>query len=245
MKETYIAGCYWTVRPESLEVSAQRAATFFQLLSRCDPVFARWFEQADSQRQALKLQFEPTLETFLRFFKKKRYQDLGGYDFGAWTGHKEGHGSMVLLCTGLDSELLTNSCVIWLPSDEPEYSHVLTPSVLAEVMRALTLAWEPEWGVVVSDQLRSKLTKKPAEETFVGWLTYLSRYRGTVPPLPAPARIEPVEDRGTLITLSPERLSGSNPEHVALAERTQARLRKAGLLEPLKPWNELVAGPRS
>jgi hypothetical protein len=67
---------------------------------------------------------------------------------------------MVLLCTGLDSELLTNSCVLWLPSDEPG-------------------------------------------------------------------------------------MSGSNPEHVALAERTQALLRKAGLLGPVKPWHELVAGQRS
>lgn len=57
--------------------------------------------------------------------------------------------------------------------------------------------------------------------------------------------MEPVEERGTLLTLSPERLSGSNPEHVALAERTQERLRKAGLLGPLRPWHELVANQRS
>ena len=38
-----------------------------------------------------------------------------------------------------------------------------------------------------------------------------------LPALPAPVRIEPVEDKGTLVILTPKRFSASNPEHVALA----------------------------
>jgi hypothetical protein len=43
-------------------------------------------------------------------------------------------------------------------------------------------------------------------------------------------RAEPVGDKGTLVILTPERLSPSNPEHVALAWRVQKLLEERGLL---------------
>jgi hypothetical protein len=80
------------------------------------------------------------------------------------------------------------------------------------------------------------MSKDATVDTFVGWVTYFSRARGTVPPLPAPVRIEPVEDKGTLVILMPERFTVSNPEHLALAARVQALLDQAGLLHPLRPF---------
>ena len=65
MKETYYAGAYWACRKESAEESARRAEAFFRHLSRCDSIYVRWFEQANSLRKALQLQFEPTSETFM------------------------------------------------------------------------------------------------------------------------------------------------------------------------------------
>jgi hypothetical protein len=46
-------------------------------------------------------------------------------------------------------------------------------------------------------------------------------------------RVEPVEDKGTLVILTPERFTASNPEHVALAATVQELLGRAGLLKPL------------
>ncbi|TNV65398.1 Imm52 family immunity protein [Corallococcus exiguus] len=43
-------------------------------------------------------------------------------------------------------------------------------------------------------------------------------------------RIEPVEDKGTLIILTPERFTVANPEHVALARRVRELLARAGLM---------------
>ncbi|AEI62440.1 hypothetical protein LILAB_02575 [Corallococcus macrosporus] len=43
-----------------------------------------------------------------------------------------------------------------------------------------------------------------------------------------------MEDKGTLIVLTPERLTADNPEHVALAERVRELLDRAGLLKPLQ-----------
>jgi len=62
---------------------------------------------------------------------------------------------------------------------------------------------------------------------------YLSRRRGEVPPLPQPARVVPVEDKGSLIILTPERFTVDNPAHVALADEVRAVLDRAGLLKDL------------
>jgi hypothetical protein len=51
----------------------------------------------------------------------------------------------------------------------------------------------------------------------------LARLRGEVPPLPALVRIEPVEDRGTLLILTPECFTAANPEHVTLARRVREK----------------------
>ncbi|WP_347402695.1 Imm52 family immunity protein [Corallococcus sp. NCSPR001] len=51
-------------------------------------------------------------------------------------------------------------------------------------------------------------------------------------------RIEPVEDKGTLIILTPERFTVANPEHVALARRVRELLARAGLMRTAG------AGPR-
>ena len=69
----------------------------------------------------------------------------------------------------------------------------------------------------------------------MGWVTYLSRCRGAVPPLPAPVRIEPVEDKGTLIILTPERLTARNPENVEQSRRVGELLSRAGLMQPVTP----------
>ena len=65
-------------------------------------------------------------------------------------------------------------------------------------------------------------------------VTYYSQV-GRVSPLPAPARMERVEDKGTLLVLTPERFTANNPEHVALAERVRVLLDRAGLLGPPLP----------
>ncbi|MDY7226751.1 immunity 52 family protein [Hyalangium sp. s54d21] len=108
---------------------------------------------------------------------------------------------------------------------------------MTEALRAMALAWDPEWAVATSHEHRDTVVQGFAHAgTFVGWVMYFSRLRGTVPPLPAPVRMDPVEDKGTLVILTPERFTTSNPEHVALAARVQELLNRAGLLRPLQPW---------
>jgi Immunity protein 52 len=110
-----------------------------------------------------------------------------------------------------------------------------TTPVLMQIMRAMVLAWEPDWGVITPDNLRDTLSETGRAGTFMGWMTYFSRNRGEAPLLPEPMRREPVEDKGSLVVLSPKRISASNSEHVALARRAQDLFLAKGLLEPVVP----------
>jgi hypothetical protein len=118
------------------------------------------------------------------------------------------------------------------PSAGEASERLVSAPALEQVLNAMVTAWEPDWGVATSDPLRDHIAPQ-GEEVFAGWLTYFSRRCGTVPALPAPARIEPVGTQGTLIILSPERLSSSSPEHLDLLSRLQRHLGNAGLLRPL------------
>jgi hypothetical protein len=233
MSETYYAGAYWGCRPESAQECARRAETFFRLLSQCHPTYARWYEKASSTQRALQLQFDLNLDTFVRFFEKKTYQ-LGkdGFVFGAWTGHRENQGGMVSLTCGSAAEVTPNGVLLYLPSEPPASELLITLPLLTGVMRAMALAWEPDWAYAGSDEFRDCLSQETSD-TFVGWLTYIARSWGEVPALPEPARIEPVEDKGTLIILGPERLSATNPGHLALGQQVQQVLKTHGLLRRL------------
>jgi hypothetical protein len=69
------------------------------------------------------------------------------------------------------------------------------------------------------------------QDANVGWVTYFARRRGSVPPLPAPVRIEPVGSLGMLVVLTPERFTASNPEHMSLGRHVRELLSLAGLLK--------------
>jgi len=112
MQDNFYAGVYWSGRKESAEECARRAEFFFRLLSQCDPTYARWFEQASSRKKALQLQFEPTYETLLRFFRSRKYNEGAfGVSFSAWTGHEQdGHGSSMMLSCGSAVTPPPNKC---------------------------------------------------------------------------------------------------------------------------------------
>ncbi|RKH45765.1 hypothetical protein D7X12_07200 [Corallococcus sicarius] len=122
-----------------------------------------------------------------------------------------------------------NSCFLSLPSQGPNAERMLTAPVLTGVVRSMAVAWEPDWVAAMSRTHRDADNKA---DMWLGWVTYLSRQRGTVPPLPAPVRIEPVGDMGSLIILTPERFTVANPAHMALARRVRELLAGAGLMQP-------------
>jgi hypothetical protein len=226
------AGAYWAGREESAEQCARRAERFFHLLGRCDAAYGRWFEHAYSRRQSLRLPFEPTYETFLRFFGRKKYR-LGkdAFHFEAWTGQEQrGRGGMLSFTCGSGTSFYPNGCLLYLPREEPAAGRVLTVSVLKEVLRAMVLAWEPDGCSVVSEDAPGVKDALVAEAPCVGWLTYVSRRLGKVPRLPRPVRVEPLEGKGSLVILTRERFCGEDRAHLALVEQVRLAFVQAGLM---------------
>ncbi|MCY1037004.1 immunity 52 family protein [Corallococcus sp. BB11-1] len=238
MTETIYAGSYWGARQESAEACALRMEVLLTSLANVDPGFVQWFQQGRSRNAALQRPIEPratALEKLFRRGQDRVFEDLG-FRMSGWNGASDDRDASGFDVTcGGHSQATGNFCVFNLPSQGTHSERVLSTPVLGGLVRSMAVAWEPEWAIATSSAHRNMVTDNPKPGTFVGWVMYLARVRGTVPPLPAPVRIEPVEDKGTLIILTPERFTVKNPEHLALAEQVRGLLAQAGLMKPLAP----------
>lgn len=243
MKETYYVGAYWLARRESVESCAQRAESFFRLLASCDPSITHWFRKGRTLEEALKHRIESDAASLARVFnqqaqEEERFADEG-FSLSGWNGKTDEAASTMSFLCGDASVWVSNLCLFDPPEEGPAKERVLQAPVLARILRAMAMAFEPEWGVATSHALRRMMAPESADAgTFVGWLNYFSHRRGPLPPLPPPVHVEPVEDKGTLVILTPERFTASNPAHVELARDVSERLSQAGLLTPLRPWDE-------
>jgi hypothetical protein len=236
--EKYYAGVYWLNRQESVTACARRAESYLRQIAPLDPTWTHWFLTANTLEEALKLRIAPCAATLEALFRQKEHQWMqGSYMLHLWNGDPSHNGTRTNFSCGSSSHFVSNACVLEVPL--PARSHtgerIVNAATMAQALRAMALAWEPDWGVVMSQAHRSQIHPEALPPVLVGWVTYLARHRGTVPPLPAPVRVEPVEDLGTLITLTPERFTASNPAHVELAAQVRERLEQAGLLAPPQP----------
>lgn len=235
MSDSYYSGCYWPPRQEPVEACARRASDFFRRIAPLERTWNRWHQAGSSFEKARKLQVSTDAAAFEQELKKKRSRIGDGFRIWLWAGEHPKETTGVSASFGSGNPWSRLSCVLQPPGSGAVADRVLTAPVLTEVVRAMALAWDPECGVATSALHRDTVWQRPPVGTFTGWVMYFSRQRGTVPPLPAPVRIEPVEDKGALIILTPERFTASNPEHVALAARVQELLDRAGLLRPMNP----------
>jgi hypothetical protein len=208
-----------------------------QLLEPVDPLFARWFKSAKSLKESLKRPLDSDLEGLRKYIQRVMMRDDRrmpmpelGFSIWLWNGGSGADDVWLSLGCGGYSERVSNTCVLRAPHKGPVSERVLTTTFQTEVLRAIATAWDPDWGEALS-QAHRNLMKDKSSDVLVGWVTYLSRRLGRVPPLPAPVRIEPVGELGTLVILTPERFTATNPEHLELAERVRERLDRAGLLQ--------------
>jgi hypothetical protein len=158
---------------------------------------------------------------------KNVIEDLGFHEI-MWNAKKE-QTRLHLHCGAYSPWGSGNNCLLNPPTEGAVRERLLCAPVLAEVLTCMATAWDPDFAMATSDQMLD-LVKKHKREVRVGWLTYLSRRLGTVPPLPAPVRIEPVGALGWLLVLSPKRMTADDSEHVALTVRVRELLNRAGLI---------------
>jgi hypothetical protein len=242
MLETYYVGVYWGARQETAAECARRLARFLQELAACDASFRQWYQPGRAPRGepglALPADDPRELEAFLlrgrnRADSDGRVIEELGFSGSIWNGRK--NAALVNLACGGSSPHVSNVCVMDLPAEGEPFERLVQVPTLVQVLTCMVNAWEPEWGVATSHPLSERIVPRGHRGASAGWLTYSSRRRGTVPPLPAPVRIEPVGAQGTLVIVTPERPTAHEPEHVALLSRVHERLDRAGLLHPLCP----------
>nr|WP_224373245.1 immunity 52 family protein [Hyalangium versicolor] len=214
-------------------------------LARLDPLFGRWFKSAKSLKQSLQRPLELELSSIQQYIernlmrddRRQPMEDLG-FSVGLWNGSEGGNDARLSTYCGAYWEQARNSCVLDAPFEGPCSERVLTAPFQVATMRALATAWEPEWAMSTSYALQDVMVPKGDKRDWqIGWVTYVSYRQGQIPPLPPPVRIEPVDNLGTLVILTPERFTASNPEHLALAERVRELLDHAGLLQRKPPSN--------
>lgn len=237
MTETYYAGAYWRARKESPDECASRVVALLESIAGVEASFSRWFRQSKSRKDAWKKPVTPNQDELAKALgrtKDRHHEDLG-YRISGWNGAlEESDACSFDAAVGIYSEWVNNFWLFELPIHGASSERVLTARVLSGLLRSMATALEPDWGVAMSHAHRDIADPNGRANVQIGWVSYLSHRLGAVPPLPAPVRIEPVEDKGTIIVLTPERFTASNPEHVALAERVRELLDRAGVLKPLR-----------
>ncbi|HEX5747094.1 MAG TPA: Imm52 family immunity protein, partial [Archangium sp.] len=219
MQEDFYAGAYWGPRKETALECARRAELFFHMLARCDPAFAQWYRAGRGfPRELPGWPVRPEMKELEAFFLKGGNRtDVGkevieelGFHQMVWNAKKDA--IHVHLNCGEYSPWGGNSCLFAPLCKSTVWERLVRSPVLAEVLTSAVTAWDPDYAMASSTEM-VRLIKKRKREVRVGWLTYLSRRLGKLPPLPAPVRIEPVGKLGWLLVLSPEPMTASNPEH--------------------------------
>jgi hypothetical protein len=242
MRERYYVGAYWGPRKETALECGRRAELYFHMLARCDPSFAQWYRAGHGfPRELPGYPLHPEMKELERLFLQGRNRtDFGknviedlGFLITTWNAKKD-FTLLSLSCGKYSPWGGPNSCLLDPSSDSTVRERLLRAPVLAEVLTATATAWDPDFAIASSTEM-VRLIQKRKGEVRVGWLTYLSRRLGTLPPLPAPVRIEPVGALGWLLVLAPEPMSASNPEHVAFTARIRELLDRAGLIERPEP----------
>jgi len=238
--ETYYIGAYWGIRKETREQCAQRATQFLTCLRPCDSSFSRWFRKGRTREEALKHEVTPEVDSLRDLLlahsspnaEQKVIEDLGFY-MDLWTGGSdEASTSLSLTCGSCAPRPGVNSCVINMPYASLPAENLLTVPALTSVVHCLVAAWQPDWAVVNSNAYLERTLTWPPKSPRTGWMLYLSRKLGKVPPLPPPVQVLSIDNEGSLIVVTNERFTDTNSTHVQTATRVRDILDHAGMLGP-------------
>lgn len=233
--EGFYVGVYVPGRSESFDVCVQRTAHMFRLLKDVDQTFEQWFRQGWTLEEALECRLDLERNELIKAFDKTDIGDEVWWHLSAWNGLDDDSASAFHITCGRNPRGGDSVIFDDVQETSPTGDRLLQTPVMSRLLRALVSAWDPQMGIVMSHRHRETAFEKAAFEHRIGWINYFSHKLGAIPPLPSPVRTELVEDKGSLVILTPERFSTDNPAHVALSLRVSAELKNAGILRPLLP----------
>ena len=119
-----------------------------------------------------------------------------------------------------------NGCVLDLPyADTAVGARILRETKLRSVLEAIVRCLDPDWGRVSTFHVHKAIHPMPDAGFNVGWLTYIADRYAPLPQLPEQYAVSRVGELGSLIVIKGiERLTASNPEHVAMVQQLSEAL---------------------
>ena len=233
MTERFEAGAYWGSRPESVSACAHRLSEFLRSLVTIDASLSTWYETGTSREAALRAPVATDAAALEKLLLAGRHRgDFGhdiveelGFSASVWNGQPVEVGLHVACGMYPRARGLKNQVDLLLPTVH-EAPDLFRLQAATRVIEALVIAWDPDWATFESPRLRHAQDRDPRTPV-IGWLTYLSGWRGRPMQIPSNARIQALGD-GILLVL------GDDPTTVGAAElkATRSVLADAGCLEP-------------
>ncbi|NMO23480.1 hypothetical protein HPC49_53010 [Pyxidicoccus fallax] len=236
-QESHNVLMYWGARQESATECARRAQRLFQSLAECDPALRHWYTRGHTTRGRPGVPVDtkvlaPLEEEMLRgrhwTDRNKRVIEELGFLTHFW--NEETPALQITITCGAYTST-PNSCILMLRGGGTTSPRLLNVPMLARLMTIMVEAWDVDHGLVSTNNYTLLIGRKDSGPVGAGWLTYVSRRQGEVPPMPDGVRIESLGEHGTLLVLPVEGFTADNAEHVALAGQVRQRLMNAGLLE--------------
>lgn len=228
-------GAYWGSRREELEVCAARLKSCLASLAQVSPLLARWKPKGRTRMEAVsgdEVVASQLVEVLGRGVNRRDadgsvIEELG-WSWSAWNGMSRSPAAVSVLCGATTSSVgVLNSFVLRLPDPSDDGASGLYERQAAiDVVLAISEAWEPDFAVVTSNELRELLDRN-AERPVVGWVNYLASTR-PVPPAIAGAELWPA-GAGTVLALQKPWAAIGPKDVEAFAEV----LDRAGALSPI------------
>ena len=232
----YVIGAFWGPRKESPATCARRIQELLRGLSCWHPS-ASWGATGLRGENPLAMDTQALAQALGGMESITGRDDSLGTLITCWPGDPEtALGPGVHIQFGGTAPEAVNSCRILSPEPfAPTLNRPATPATLVAMLRAMTLAWDPDWGWAARDAPLTPLEAASTTDTHVGWLTYITRRWGEVPAGLAAERVETLAGRGSIIVLPEVLLVHETAESVTQALEVQRRLLEHGVLRRLTP----------
>ncbi len=225
--DSFYLGAYWSARRESVGDCATRIVQFLRFLEELHSECRLWwfYQDAESAPQQIQLTI-PVLESLL----ESHYDDFGNCmeALGFCTLISTTSGARFSINCGAYSDCSpsVNCCVLNFPNDLTTINDILTSESTIRLVKEVVYAMEPDWAVLNSHNLREYLDPLRVNR-YVGVATYLSsrKFPALRDPFPPSKRID-IPYLGSIILLTEEPFSMSNPQHLAIAKTVTKSFRK-------------------
>lgn len=185
LDEPLYLGAYWGGRPEDSQTCANRLTQCLSAIASVSPSLSRWKPKGRSESVALAAPFTESSELQKQLQSGVNRRDFDGsaipelgMRWSSWNGDTTLTAAITVTC-GADAATsgILNSFVLKLPEFAANGASEIFGAA-ESLMTGVVEAWEPDWAVLTSHQLRESIYLEPDQPT-VGWLTYVGPSRNT------------------------------------------------------------------